>query len=1044
LYYNSLTKRVFSLCVSIPLAFVLAVTALGWHDNAALADSRPDLTVTSVSISPLEPAIDDTVTITVTVKNQGTSDAAVSQVVCYIDSAILATKSISSLSPGSMATATFYWQALGGSHVVKATADSSNAILESDETNNTMTSSVTTLAPDLIVQSISWYPSGPSNGDNVVFTITAKNQGNSRSRVTKVELFIDGVSRGYRDILPIDPGSVNTASYSWIARAGQHSIKAIIDDTLQVAESDETNNEYTRTFSTLPPDLIVENITWKPENPSQNDSITFTTTIKNQGTGRSDACQLAYYLDGSFQSLLLVDAIDAASSENVTFTYIATQDLHEIKATVDYSNTIFESDETNNTKTVAFLTARPDLFVADLSWNPEEIGVGDTVTFTAKVKNQGVGKAGQFRVSCYVGGYFAGSTDITGLKADGTTTVSFKWLASSGIYTVNIFADCDSEVTESNEMNNKMTRDIPVNLPDIYIPSISWSPQNPSIGDMVTFSVNLTNLGGGKADGFIVACYLDDAFLSSSPIPEIPSGSSVNADFTWRIQNGRHIFKAVADYSQKVTESDENNNERAVTIMPHMPDLAVGTITWSPADMPLGSEVNFSINIENLGSLGAGKSRLAYYVDGSITSFTDIPPLDPGSVFTDHFLWDIEDGSHTIDIVADSSAQVTEIDEDNNTKQVNIPPPDLTIPSIVWSPLQSSIGDNVTFTATVKNQGGSPTLAPAVICYIDGFLIGSRDLPPISPGSSAIASFVWTAAEGKHDVRIVADSNNQITELDETNNENEIIFSTLTPDLTILDINWFMENQREDDDVTFTIDIKNQGSDTAGACQLTATIDDSPPILKDIGSLPVGDSFTLTFTSPLKTGQHTIKVIVDSLNTIAELDETNNQKNITFSTLAPDLIVKTLSWSPRDAAAGDLVTISAKIENQGREMAPPSRLALVVNGTPVDYTDISEIDIGAMVTGEFSWTAVAGQQEIGIFADPDNLLPESNEINNMSTRTIYIIGTAPAEEPVNLTAGPSGEKGLLAGFWWIILLVSAAFGAAAFISAYKAFKKEKK
>ncbi len=1043
MYGNSVMKRVFSICTSILMAFVLGIVASGWNHPAAIADSKPDLIVQNINTSPQEPAIDDTATITVTVKNQGTADASASQVVCYIDTSILATKTISSLAPGEMATASFTWQAQSGSHVIKATADSTGIIPETDETNNTLTSSLTTLVPDLIVQSISWSPTDPSNGDNIIFSITVRNQGNYRSRVTKVNLYIDGTSRGYRDVLAIDPGSTTIVDYSWITRAGQHNIQAVVDETQQVNESDESNNEYTFTFSTLPPDLIVENITWSPENPSYNDIVTYTATIKNQGTGSSDPCQLAYFIDGSFKSLLSFPAIEAGTSENITFDHLAPLDLHEIKVTIDYNDTVFESDNTNNDKTVSFLTARPDLVVTDLSWDPEDIGVGDTVTFTATIKNEGAGRANSFRVACYVGGHYGGGVDILELEDGEETTASFQWLAMNDAYGVTVTADCDTEITESNEENNKIKKDIHVILPDIYISSIAWSPEHPSIGDLVTFSVNLTNQGGGNAEGFFVDFYLDDAFLSSTFISRIPSDSSANATYTWKAQNGRHAFKAVADNNKTVVEVNENNNEMTVSIAPHMPDLAVGTVTWSPADMPLGSEVKFSIDIENLGSLNAGPSRIAYYVDGSIASFTDIDNLNAGSKITDHFLWVVADGPHTIEVVSDSSDRVIEVDEDNNTKKISIPLSDLIMPEISWSPSQASIGDNVTFTVTVKNQGASRTQTSRIDCYVDGFLLGSNDLPPINPAGSTTSSFVWVAVKGNHNIRIVADSTNQVTEVDETNNEMKTTYATCTPDLIIQNIDWLMENPLVDDEVVLTVTIKNQGGDASGPCQLTYTINDNPAVIKDIDSLPSGDLFIEVITTDLKAGSHTVEMSVDSLDEVIELDETNNEKTLAFSTVVPDLVVKMISWSPRDAAPGDSITISARVENQGREKAAKTRLSLDINGITVDSVEIGEMDIGDVVTKEFSWIAESGLQEISISADIDGLLPESNEANNTGTRTITITGdNTPADEPPPLSSGPTGDKGFLGEWWLLLMLVALLLGGAAFIFAYKAFKKE--
>ncbi len=1025
------------------MAFILGIVASGWNPSAAIADSKPDLIVQNINISPQEPAIGDTVTITVTVKNQGTANAGASHVVCYVDATILATESAGILSPGTMATETFTWEAQSGSHVIKAVADSGSAIIESDETNNTTTYSLTTLAPDLIVQSISWEPAEPSKGDSIVFSVIVRNQGNSRSRTTRVNLYIDGTSKGYKDVFPVDPGSTTTKTFNWIAQSGQHDLKAVVDSTQQVEESNETNNEYTCTFSTLPPDLIVENITWSPENPSKYDDITFTITIKNQGIGRSGACQLAYYFDGNYQSLLQVDALEADTSENVTFTWMALWDLSEIKAIVDSTEIVAESDDTNNEMTIGFLIMPPDLVITDITWSPLDAGVGDTVTFTATIYNQGVGKAGKFRVGCYISGQYNSFADIEQLDINTETEATFQWTAVNGVHPVSFVVDCTDLLVESNEDNNKRTASIPIDSPDIYISGVTWLPEHPSIGDTVTFTTTLTNQGGGKADSFYVAYYLDDEFLSADFISGILADSSINATFAWTTQNGRHDFKAFADYNKAIPESTETNNEKTVTIAPHMPDLAVGTVTWSPADMPLGSEVKFSIDIENLGSLSAGPSRIAYYVDGAIAGYTDIDNLNDGSRLTDHFLWVVAAGSHTIEVVADSSDRVIEVDEENNIKIISIPPSDFIVPEISWSPSQASIGDNVTFTVTVKNQGGSRTQASRIDCYVDGFLLGSNDLPPVDPADSTTSSFIWVAEKGSHNIRIVADSTNQVTEVDETNNEMKTTYATCTPDLIIQNIDWLMENPLIDDEVVFTVTIKNQGGDTSGPCQLTYTINDNPAVIKDIDSLPSGDLFIEVITTDLKAGSHTVEMSVDSLDEVIELDETNNEKTLAFSTVVPDLVVKMISWSPRDAAPGDSITISARVENQGRDKAAKTRLSLDINGVTVDSIEIEEMDIGDVVTKEFSWTAESGLQEISISADIDGLLLESNEANNTGTRTITITGdNTPADEPPPLSSGPTDDKGFLGEWWLLLMLVALLFGGAAFIFAYKAFKKE--
>lgn len=1040
--YPEITKKILARTAIIFLAFILGTAATSFGYTAASADAGPDLIVQGIALSPQEPAIDDSVTITVTVKNQGTDLAVPSHVVCYVDSTILATISIGSLAAGTMTTAAFTWKAEAGAHTIKAVADSSTIVTETDETNNTKTFNLTTLASDLIIQSITWSPANPSKGDNIVFSINIKNQGSSRSRYSNVNFFIDGNSRGYQDIAAIDPGSTLTKTYNWVAQSGQHAIKAVADEINHVNEADETNNELSLTFSTLPPDLIITGITWEPENPSKDDEVTFTATIKNQGSGRADSCHLAYYIDDNYQSAFPISPLETGASVNITFSWMALSEAHEVRTIIDFYKNLPESDENNNENTASFLTLAPDLIVKDITWSPADAAVGDTVTFTVIIKNQGGGRAEASRTDCYIGISYRGFLNTEELEANAETNAIFQWQAVTGSHVVNVLADCDRILIETNEDNNIMTRTIPIIPPDLIVSNITWSPENPSIEDIITFTITLKNQGGGKAENLHVAYYIDDILLTSEPINRLESGTSYNRTCTWKSQNGLHTFRAFIDYNNYIIESNENNNDNSVTVVPNMPDLAIGTITWTPADMPAGKEVTFNINMENRGSLSAGPSRVTYYVDGAIVGYADIRRLDAGAKVTEYFIWAATAGHHTIEIVADSTNQVLEFDEANNSKVVTLPPPDLIIQDVTWTPLNAAIGDTVTFAATFRNQGSSKTQNAQATCYIDGLSAASLNLPEIDAAASITRTFDWVAEAGMHALKITADINNRVTESDETNNDKEINFATMTPDLIIQDIRWLMENPLISDDVTFIITIKNQGSDMASESQLTYSIDDSPGVHKDIESIPAGDNVTLTFISTLAAGPHTLSVAIDTNEDVTEIVENNNENTLSFSTTAPDLIVKTITWAPLDANSGDTITVTAKIENRGRDRAVNPRLALYVDGAPVAYVNIAEIAMGAIATGEFSWTATAGLHEISVFADIDGLILESNETNNAKSRTITVAEPeAPVKKP-KLTTGSSDSKGFLGSSWWIILLAAALLGGAAFVAAMKSFKNK--
>ncbi len=1041
--HPEIIKAILARTAMVLLAFILGAAVAGFDYTPASADDGPDLIIQDISLSPQDPAMDDTVTITLTVKNQGTAAAGPSQVTCYVDNAILATHSIDSLAAGIMTTRPFTWEAQAGLHTIKAVADPTGAVTETDETNNTRTFTLSTLAPDLIIQSISWSPDAPSRGDSIVFSITVKNQGNSKSRYTKINFYIDGNSRGYQDAASIEPGGTVTKTYNWNALSGTHIIEAVIDEINNVTESDESNNQLSLPFLTSPPDLVIQGIAWSPANPSKYDTVTVNATVENQGSGRSDSCHLAYYIDDEYLSSVSVSPLEAGALTNATFSWTALSKEHKVRVIVDYYQNVKESDETNNEKTVSFLTLAPDLIVEDITWLPADAGSGDTVTFTATIKNQGSGKAETSRVAYYISGGYQGYLNIGALSADAETTITLDWQAITGSNTISIVADCNKILVENREDNNKLTRTVTIIPPDVIVSDITWSPVNPDIGETVTFTVVVENQGGGGASGFYLAYYMDDIFLTSEFIPVIESGASANGTCTWQSQNGRHTFKAFADYNKRVTENNENNNEDSVVILPNMPDLAVDTVTWSPADIPAGREITFNINIENRGNLNASPSRIAYYIDGAFTGYTDIGQINADAVLTEHLVWVAAAGSHTIEIVADSTNQIDEIDEANNSKVVSLPPPDLLVQDITWSPSNASIGDTVTFTVTLVNQGSNKSQITEAAYYIDGLLAGSLDLPEIESAAAITRSFDWAAVAGIHNIGITADTNNLVTESDETNNNKEISFSTMTPDLIVEDISWLMEYPLTSDDVTFAITIKNQGSDTAGSSYLTYSIDGSPSLPKDIESIPAGETLTVSFISILESGPHTVDVLIDPDDEITEIEETNNENNLSFSTSAPDLAVKSIKWTPLTALPGDTITITATVENRGRNEATDPRLTLHVDGSSVAYLDIAGIKPGATLTSEFSWTAEAGLHEIAVYADIDGLLLESNETNNMIARSFTLEEpAAPAKRTPTPVTGSLTDKGFLESSWWIIMLAAGLLGGTAFITALKSFRKK--
>ena len=99
--------------------------------------------------------------------------------------------------------------------------------------------------------------------------------------------------------------------------------------------------------------------------------------------------------------------------------------------------------------------------------------------------------------------------------------------------------------------------------------------------------------------------------------------------------------------------------------------------------------------------------------------------------------------------------------------------PDLTITDIWWDIENPKIGDEVTFSYTVKNQGAVDTPSEFNnVLYIDGVRWDLSARISLSAGEARDNYFPhrWVATAGDHTIKVIADGYGDIDESDETNN----------------------------------------------------------------------------------------------------------------------------------------------------------------------------------------------------------------------------------------------------------------------------------
>lgn len=342
-------------------------------------------------------------------------------------------------------------------------------------------------------------------------------------------------------------------------------------------------------------------------------------------------------------------------------------------------------------------------------------------------------------------------------------------------------------------------------------------------------------------------------------------------------------------------------------------------------------QVYIDFAVKNAGSLPADSNfNVDLYIDGQFRSSHEVVgPLAVGqtTTFTDIPVGILSFGPHTIGIKIDSGDSIVEISETDNEYSRNtfiiLPQlPNLAFVqpsgwtnSIVISALPGNHIDDNSIVATdtvyvdvaVINSGLKPTPQQVKTeVYLDGNLMDSFTSASTMP--KFVLSFksdinMGTLAPGVHTIVVKTDTTEESAEIDETDNITSRAF-TVGPanagNLTFFrPIGWSNEvvisrikNTHTDTPVITTADtlyvdfnVLNDGSapvDSAWTAKVYVDGNETQSV-NFTGSLPVAN--TSDFGSdvpiaPLSAGQHTIKVVLDSENSILESTETseNNER----------------------------------------------------------------------------------------------------------------------------------------------------------------------
>jgi len=507
----------------------------------------------------------------------------------------------------------------------------------------------------------------------------------------------------------------------------------------------------------------------------------------------------------------------------------------------------------------------PDLVVDNQIVNPVVIEAGEITRLDCTVKNMGNAATG---LRSYVGYFLSTNTTYDnndvfidedkvndldpGETDDEWENVTIPNNTTSGSYYMLFVADWEEDIAESSENNNVEYVQITVTppYPDLIVQGPSANPTIIESGDNTHLECRIRNTGNGSTGSrSYVGYYLsinttfdgDDIPLDDDYVQTLTSGDYndevQNVDIPSDISAGTYYILFVADHEYDVAEDDEYNNVNYVQITVTTPpsDLVVQNQSVTPLTFEAGDRPHLECTVKNIGSGTTGSSsRVGYYLSTNTTYDSydvgldddGISILDPGETDDELDNPTIPDntsaGIYYILFVADYEESITESNENNNTKYVQItvtePPPDLIVETPTANPATIEAGLSTSLSSTVRNTGAGTTGTSskegyylstnttygAGDTYLGYSLVNTLDAGATSQETSIVTIPSNTSA-GTYYILFFADYENTITESNESNNIGYVqIVVTEPPYLSVTPPNKYVGSNTNSTEFTLT------------------------------------------------------------------------------------------------------------------------------------------------------------------------------------------------------------------------------------------------
>ena len=813
----------------------------------------------------------------------------------------------------------------------------------------TITSNVTNLEMgDLVLYTVSVINYGPNSVTNANVDFTIPNDFNVTFNMSS-----NGVFNGTNWLL----GSLGTGGSGlatlyiegYYTVFGNKTINTKVNSTL-IDKNITNNNANVTVFINPALDLSLNFTSTGFFNP--DGTMTFNITVTNNGP--ANATNLTVYTNlpktedynttnGYFdtvQGIWYLDTLNLGESETIIMKTL-------LNDTLFYANVTNNVKELNNSDNIKWLnittTPLADLSV-NITMNNTNPVVGDTVMFTITVSNLGPYVASNvivltdlpaspvYTLSKGLFSTVTGNWSLGSLNKDEIATLNITLnITSMGTYTYHV--NTSGSTNDTNPVNNNDTISFTVaSTCDLSI-NLTVNQSNFTVGDNVTFTVNIANNGPSNATnvnisldfpfGFVFDPFVVGIGSYASNVWSIPNFEN-NTNYALNITgilttNGTTSFKT--NITGETYDNDTSNNYASLNLeVENIVELEIH-ITSNITNVLAGEFVNIYVNVTNYGP-GIAKDVL---VKTNILNATSIK--DDGYYDKETGTWYIGNLNANTTVCLNLTLQIIEnttylvdvnsSNRDNNTTNNN-DSINIIVSPLVDLDLMVTVNDNnlyindtVTYTITVTNKGYSlaenvnltTNLTNTGFAFVSANntnynnLTGLWTIGNINTGETASLKLKYQVNVSGN-ITVGFNVNTTTLELNTTNNNaNVTVFvnNSTVPVTNLVDliVNITVDNSTPNlnDIITFNITVYNNASTTA----TNVTIENFLPA----GLTPIG-AYTGNWT-------------LSSLGAYSNISFTFQANVTSYGSFVSNVTVNSIQWdsNPVDNRANVLVVLNS-------------------------------------------------------------------------------------------------------------------------------------